>query len=192
MSKRIVGFDPGKKGAIALLDPETLQVEVMKIPVYKTFTYESKGRGKKKVTKKKEHFEIDFLKLRELLTNWQKTHEEIVVVIEVQRGMANGQMNNNGSETLINYGVLRGLCLAVLGKEPLVLQPSDWQSKYPTIEVPEEIQKIPFHENKIRAKHQSLSWAMRLFPNLNLIPPRCHRPSDAYSDAALIALSILR
>lgn len=187
----VIGCDPGKSGALVLLPPDRTQIELVKMPTYKTYVEVTSGRGKKKVTKRKESLHIDYEAFKLQLEKWVMLYPDCKIILEEQRGFTHGKANSSMSETLINYGILVGICYG-LGIKPIRLEPREWQSCYPTLPVPPDIQCIKFDPGNIKAKHQSLTWARVLFPEINLIKPRCTKPDDAFSDALLIGQSLFR
>lgn len=96
-------------------------------------------------------------------------------VMPVMRG---GKVVMTGTKGMFSYGVSYGIIRGVIStlKIPLVLvSPSTWTRE--------------IHQgcDGKTAKDRSLQAAKRLFPHINLLPPRCRKPHDGWVDALLIA-----
>lgn len=97
---------------------------------------------------------------------------------QVMPARREGKMVMTGTKGMFTYGVSYGIIRGVVAtlKIPLVLvSPSIWTKD------------LHLGCDGKTAKERSLQAVKRLFPHINLLPPRCRKPHDGWVDALLIA-----
>lgn len=166
----VVGIDPGKNGALAILDHKSNIIQAVLMPINKVKVIK---KGKTRVQR-----EIDLLKVKSILLSYKVE----TVVIEKQH-IYPGQGNKSNETTMKQYGNLIGL-LVGLDIRYVEVEASEWQAKYKEIEVDPEIDLMSIKQTK----KKSISAVKKLYPGFSLLSSkRCRVPSDALSDSILIA-----
>jgi hypothetical protein len=166
----VVGIDPGKNGALAILDHKSNIIQAVLMPINKVKVIK---KGKTRVQR-----EIDLLKVKSILLSYKVE----TVVIEKQH-IYPGQGNKSNETTMKQYGNLIGL-LVGLDIRYVEVEASEWQAKYKEIEVDPEVDLMSIKQTK----KKSISAVKKLYPGFSLLSSkRCRVPSDALSDSILIA-----
>jgi len=138
---RIIGVDPGNKGALALID------ENGKVILYDMPTYTTEGAGKTKIGNIKKHTVLDEPELRDIL-NDDIDH----VFIEKAQSMP-GQGAAGTFNYAVSYGVIRGICVGLQIPYTLV-HPATWKRK--------------MMKDMDKSKHASIVRANQLFPKADI------------------------
>ena len=128
------------------------------------FAIVSKGNDEKKVFPWDDTSFVKFL--RDLLENGEKI--ECVCVEKVNA------MPGNGSVSMFKFGQSFGFIIGVLTA-----------LKIPFQLVPPRVWKKEFSLDN--DKQKSIETCQRLFPDVNLIPPRCRNPHDGEAESLLLA-----
>lgn len=166
----VVGIDPGKNGALAILDHKSNIIQAVLMPINKVKVIK---KGRTRVQR-----EIDLLKVKSILLSYKVE----IVVIEKQH-IYPGQGNKSNETTMKQYGNLIGL-LVGLDIRYVEVEASEWQAKYKEIEVDPEVDLMSIKQTK----KKSISAVKKLYPGFSLLSSkRCRVPSDALSDSILIA-----
>lgn len=166
----VVGIDPGKNGALAILDLDSNIIQALLMPIHKVKVIK---RGKAKVQR-----EIDLFELKRILLSYKVD----VVVIEKQH-IYPRQGNRSNETTMRQYGNLIGL-LVGLDIKYVEVEASEWQAEYKEVEVDPEVDLMSIKHTK----KKSISAVKKLYPEFSLLSSkRCKVPSDALSDSILIA-----
>lgn len=144
---KIVGIDPGQKGALVFLDGDTIELHQMP---------DNAG---------------DIVNILSSLSS--NDH----IFLEKAQAMSIGGVKQ-GVSSMFNYGVGFGTLLGIIAalKIPHTLvHPKTWCKE--------------MHQGTSEgdAKQRSLEAARRLYPQVNLIRPRCRKPDEGFIDALLIA-----
>jgi hypothetical protein len=161
----VVGIDPGIRGGLSLLIGTKNKIEYCVAKAAPTISVEIK--------KNKFRDRVDELSIVPLLSGWNVSYKIDGVFIERQHVISKQGLVSSGV-TMEGYGLYKGIC-AGLGLKYFILEAKEWQADY------------DFSSND-DTKDGSISWAKRLFPNVDLFRnSRCRTESDGMSDSLLIA-----
>jgi hypothetical protein len=120
--KRIIGIDPGKTGAIAIIEKGevTVQVLPLELSTGEAVTYYEAQKRDKKLPKTRKHFVKDARLSGIVLAQLMK---DSVVYMERQQVRSR---QKGGLAIGMNYGIIIGACRAI-GINPVIIQPKEWQ-----------------------------------------------------------------
>lgn len=168
--KVVIGIDPGKSGALAILNKDMSIAEVLPMPVS---SLKIMKKGKVKVQK-----EINLTDLKGILLSY-----EVEIVVLEKQHIYPRQGNRSNETTMKQYGSLIGL-LVGLGIIYLEVEAAEWQAPYKEVEVNPTVDLMSIKDTK----KKSISAVMNLYPKFSLLRSKRSRiPSDAVSDSILIA-----
>lgn len=154
----IIGIDPGKFGAFCVMDGDS--IEFIDMPI----TTEPFKKTRKEV--------IDLARVSDILTEYV-LDDPLVCLEHIWDFGAAAYGASSGSFVFArDYGGIIGI-LRSLKLRFILAAPQAWQRAH----------KKP----KGTGKRWSIETAKRLFPQAQLIKPRCRVPSDGRADALLIA-----
>ena len=172
---KIIGIDPGLKGGIAFLE-DGLLVKLIKMPTVQLETKTKKKvkemtakekklhKGKKPVFKTKTI--VDSKAVRDLVLNFKP--DLVVIEKPFYLGINSAVVVGTTAENVGRlYGITEGL-----GHKILRVPANSWK-KYFDLEADKE---------------NAIAKAEELFPQVNLIPPRCREKSDGMAEALLLAV----
>ena len=170
-----VAFDPGLSGACSVIAPD--HVNVMPMPTV--------GDAKKRTVNVPE------------VAAWLRELKPNLVVLE-HAGPRPGESVTSAHKNGAGWGDLRG-CVLTLGIRLEVVAPQTWKREF-GIKAPsvEKLAKGASDDEKKAharakaaaqkvAKGMACEIAMRLFPMVSLVPPRCRVPHDGMAESLLIA-----
>ncbi|QVL37012.1 hypothetical protein [Aminirod propionatiphilus] len=169
MTNRLsIGIDPGKEGAVAFVDADTLAL--LWIGDCPTL---SSGEGGKRI-----YDEAGMLGILRARLEYLAEGGQAMCTVEQQQAMSRSGMKQgvvSTGQTCEWYGFWRGLVMG-LGIPCSIVNPRRWQAKL-------------FRGRSMSGdtKSRSIARAATLFPGIELTPPRCRKPRDGRADAALIA-----
>lgn len=149
-------FDPGLDGAIAFRFSDGM-TEAHRMPVIK------KGSSKRI---------LDIPKIRELLIR----KDPQFVVIEKQQPMRRGDRVQGTASTgtsMMNYGILIGLCGALEIRYDPYVTPQFWKGK--------------ILRGTAKDKMAAIDYCQRMHPEVDLCPGHCKKPHDGIADAVCIS-----
>lgn len=186
-----VGIDPGKHGAICILDcGEEILPTPESVPVFIDMPIAIQQRSRDTIEV------IDVMKIVEILE--PRLFEDLHVTVEHIWDFAGAQGDNKGrAQFLLDYGRLRG-ALETLRINYLLAAPKSWEAahkKPKTPRPPEPPEHITDEKKRWRwQKNWREKWnkdwncakAAEAFPKASLIPPRCYTPHEGRADALLI------
>ncbi len=172
---KIIGIDPGLKGGIALLE-DGLIVKLIKMPVTKLATKTKKkvkemtAKEKKLHKAKKPVFKtktiVDSKTVYDLVLNFKP--DLVVIEKPFYLGINSSVVVGTTAENVGRlYGITEGL-----GHKILRVPANSWKG-YFDLEADKE---------------NAIAKAEELFPQVNLIPPRCREKSDGMAEALLLAV----
>jgi crossover junction endodeoxyribonuclease RuvC len=155
-----VGIDPGKAGAIASINSDTMEIDIQPMPVLKS----SKSRS-----------EYNLVEMRNILV-LASTEGELFVTAEKLQPLppkfGGGIANYNRGYAL---ALLKGMLTGMKIPYQLVL-PRVWQKA------------MLAGTSGTDTKQRSIIAAQRLFPGQSLLRiEKCRKPDNGYSDALLLA-----
>lgn len=172
---KIIGIDPGLKGGIAFLE-DGLIIKLIKMPITKLATKTKKkvkemtAKEKKLHKAKKPVFKsktiVDSKAVYDLVLNFKP--DLVVIEKPFYLGINSSVVVGTTAENVGRlYGVAEGL-----GHKILRVPANSWKG-YFDLET---------------EKEDAIAKAEELFPQVNLVPPRCREKSDGMAEALLLAV----
>lgn len=172
---KIIGIDPGLKGGIAFLE-DGLLTKLIKMPVAKLATKTKKKVKKMTKTEKKFHKEKKPIYKKKDIVNSKAVYDLVLnfkpdlVVIEkpFYLGINSAVVVGTTAENVGRlYGIAEGL-----GYKILRVPANNWKGYF----------------DLGAEKEDAIAKAEELFPQVNLIPPRCREKQDGMAEALLLAV----
>ena len=179
-----IGIDPGKTGAIAVMDEEGKVLGVLPLPVKPAADQTKTYHGKARKDKDPKRIEIDLPMLNYRLNNLiSDTTYKYIISLE---NAAATFMQNEGATSIatrcVNYGLLKAILLqletlALYSVKLEILQPSAW-SRYGLFK--------GYKFKNPNAKKKSIEWCQTFHPNAQIVMKGCRKPHDGVTDAICI------
>lgn len=178
---KLIGIDPGLKGAITIFDVTLKKVVASyPMPLLKVQTKTKTKSGKFKIKSV-----LDELKIGNIL----REYPESTVIIEQQMVMQGQGMSSNAF-IKEQFGFLKGVCIG-LGLKLVITTAKDWQKNFTTQPIDPLIRDEVFKWSWKPEEHKGdlVCYAKQNLPYLNFLAKGSKKPHSGLADSSLIAYS---